>query len=174
MEIRPILILLGLLASHCALADAYTWTDEDGIIHYSDRPHPGAKKVDLSRATAGRRPTTNSRRSAAQAANSDESPAPVAFRYESLEVTSPGAEETLWNIEGTLNVSLALSPELRLGHQVRVYFDGTPRMVVGANFRLQEVYRGTHRIQAEVIDGKGKLMIRSRQSTFYVQQNSVL
>ncbi len=175
METRSILILLGLLASTCVLADAYTWTDEDGIVHYSDRPHPGAKKVDLSQATAGRRPTTNSRRSAAQAAaDSDENRAPVAFRYESLEVTSPSAEETLWNIEGTLNVSLALSPELRLGHQVRVYFDGTPQMVAGANFRLREVYRGTHRIQAEVIDAKGKLMIRSRQSTFYVQQNSVL
>ena len=62
--------------------------------------------------------------------------------YESLEVASPSAEETLWNIEAILTVTLALTPALKPGHQVRVYFDGTPQMVGGTSFQLQEVYRG--------------------------------
>ena len=110
-------------------------------------------------------------RSAEPDAASEDAPRSVA--YASFEVASPRAEETLWNIGGVLNVSLALSPPLQPGHQVRVYFDGNPRMVSGMSFQLEEVWRGVHNLQAEVIDETGKMMIRSRPSRFYVQQNSV-
>ena len=95
------------------------------------------------------------------------------FRYDSIEVANPGAEETLWNIEGVLNVSVALTPSLQPGHQVRVYFDGEPRMVNGTSFQIQEVWRGVHNIQVEILNQGGELMIRSRTNRFYVQQNSV-
>ena len=48
MEMRPILALLGLLASASLLAQAYTWVDKDGVTHYSDRPQEGAEQVDLA------------------------------------------------------------------------------------------------------------------------------
>ena len=70
-------------------------------------------------------------------------------------------------------MSLALTPALRPGHQVRVYFDKEPQIVGGTNFQLQEVYRGVHNLQAEVIDETGKLIIRSQPNRFYVQQNTV-
>jgi hypothetical protein len=79
----------------------------------------------------------------------------------------------LWNIEGVLNVSLALSPALQPGHQVRVYFDGAARTVGGTSFQIEEVYRGVHNLQAEILDDTGKLMIRSLPNRFYVQQNTV-
>jgi hypothetical protein len=46
-------------------------------------------------------------------------------------------------------------------------------MVSGTSFQLQEVYRGVHNLQVEVIDETGKLLKRSRPSRFYVQQNTV-
>jgi hypothetical protein len=95
------------------------------------------------------------------------------FSYETLEVSAPAPEQTLWNIEGVLNVSLALSPALQPGHQVRVYFDGTPRTVSSTNFQLQDVYRGAHNLQAEVLNETGTLMIRSLPNRFYVQQTTV-
>jgi hypothetical protein len=95
------------------------------------------------------------------------------FRYESFAIASPAAEETLWNIEGVLNVSLALSPALRPGHQVRVYFDGTPQTVNGTSFQLQEVWRGVHNLQAEVVDETGQMKIRTQANRFYVQQSTV-
>jgi len=161
MESRTIFILLALLVTAGALADAYTWIDEDGIVHYSDRPHPGATLIELGQSSAPRpRPTS---RPAATDSDEEQS-APARAGYESLEIASPSAEETLWNIEATLNVTLALTPALKPGHQVRVYFDGTPKMVGGTSFQLDEVYRGVHNLQAEVIDGTGKLIIRSRPS----------
>ena len=171
METRTILILLGLLAAAAAFADTWTWTDEEGVVHYSDRPHPGATRISIDEPNTSASLASN-RSSDATDPNVEEA-AEGPFRYESFEITSPAAEETLWNIEGVLSVSLSLSPGLQPGHQVRVYFDGTPQIVGGTSFQLQEVYRGVHNLQAEVLDETGTLMIRTRTNRFYVQQTTV-
>ncbi len=174
MDKRAIFVLFSLLAASTALAQAYRWVGEDGVIHYSDRPVPGAERVILPKSSSSRVRTYQppaSTRPASRASQEDTVQAP--FRYESLEVVSPGAEETLWNIEGILSVSLALNPSLQAGHQVRAYFDGNAQVVSGTSFQLEEVYRGVHNIQVEVIDATGKLMIRSRTNRFYVQQNVI-
>ena len=170
METRPILVLLGLLVAVTAIADTWTWTDDEGVVHYSDRPHPGAERITIDEPNTSQSPSQR-RNTAEPDAASEEAPRSVA--YASFEVASPRAEETLWNIGGVLNVSLALSPPLQPGHQVRVYFDGTPQMVSGTSFQLQEVWRGEHNLQAEVVDATGKLMIRSKPIRFYVQQSTV-
>lgn len=174
MESRPIFLALGLLLAAAATADVWRWVDEDGIVHFSDTPRDGAVLVDISEArlTTGARLYRDTRPTSGDAG--DAAATQPAFRYESLSVASPGAEETLWNIDGTLNVSLSLSPGLQPGHQVRVYFDGSPRMVNGTSFTIEEVWRGVHNIQVEVIDATGKLMIRSQPNRFYVQQNTVV
>ncbi len=172
MDKRPILLVVGLLAATAVAAQAYRWVDEDGVVHYSDRPEPGAEQVLLpeSNTTTVRRfPQAGSDAGGEEEAQEEEGP----FRYESIEIAAPGAEETLWNIEGVLNVSVALTPGLQPGHQVRVYFDGEPRTVTGTSFQIQEVWRGVHNIQVEVLSEGGELMIRSRTNRFYVQQNTV-
>ena len=174
MEIRTTVVLLGLLIAPFATAgEAYVWTDDDGVVHYSDRPVPGARKIELAEPNTGRSPAPS--RPAATAGDATEEPAEsdAPFRYESLAVASPASEETLWNIGGVLNVSLALNPPLQPGHQVRVYFDGNAQIVPGTSFQLNEVWRGVHNLQAEIIDATGRMMIRSRASRFYVQQNTV-
>ena len=172
MRKKAYLTLLALLFCAGANGQAYKWTDEDGIVHYSDRPHEGAEVIQLPRDD---RPHSAMQRPAPTRA---QPPAPEqqddANGYQSLAVTSPGSEETLWNLEGSLNVTLNLSPGLKSGHRIRVYFDGQPRMVTDTSFEIEEVFRGTHNIQAEVLDQAGQLMIRSETNRFYVQQTSVL
>jgi len=171
MESRSILLVLCLLAATAVLAqEAYRWVDEDGVVHYSDRPREGAEQIRLPapNVAATRRVTRP-----AATPKDDESTAAPAVRYDSIEIVSPAAEETLWNIEGVLSVSVALTPALRPGHQVRAYHNGQVRPVNGTSFQLQEVWRGSHNIQVEVVDETGKLMIRSKSSRFFVQQNTV-
>jgi hypothetical protein len=157
-------------------AQAYRWVDEDGVVHYSDRPHPGAEEIELSTSRPASRPRTpppSSNTSRRNEQSADEQP-DVAFSYESLAVSTPGAEETLWNIEGVLNVTLELRPALRRGDQVRVYFDGEQNLITRrTSFQVEEVYRGVHNIQVEVVDQAGTLMIRSQPNRFYVQQNTI-
>jgi len=172
MESRSIFVLLGLLATAAVSADVWRWVDDDGVVHFSDTPREGAELVDVSASSR----STGARVYQSTAPSNTDDPATAteeAFKYESLSISSPGAEETLWNIEGTLSVTLSLSPGLQAGHQVRVYFNGEPRMVNSTSFTIDEVYRGVHNLQAEVLDATGRLMIRSTSNRFYVQQNTV-
>ena len=162
-----------LLAASLALPQAYRWVDEDGVVHYSDQPHPGAEEVELERAPAINMPAPR-RSIAGTAPASATGEQQRTAGYDSLAVASPAAEETLWNIGGVLNVSLNLQPALQPGHRLRVYFDGTAQEVSGMQFRLQEVYRGAHNLQAEVLDESGQLMIRSEPTRFYVQQTTIV
>ncbi len=176
MDKRPILLLFGLLAASTVLAQAYRWVDEDGVVHFGDRPPPDAgtqaeaivlPKANITTVRTYERATPDS-------SDVDDAAEPGgAFRYENLEIASPSAEETLWNIEGVLEVSLNVTPAIRPGHKVRVYFDGETQIMIGTRFSIDEVWRGVHNIQAEVIDETGKLMIRSRTNRFYVQQNTI-
>ena len=165
-------MLLCLFAATAAAAqEAYRWVDEDGVVHYSDRPREGAEAIVLPSPNVA---TTRRIPSPAAARDEDEEPAEEPTTgYTSIEIVSPAAEETLWNIEGVLNVSVALQPALQPGHQVRAYFDGQMQPVSGTSFQLQEVWRGVHNLQVEVVDETGRVMIRTQPNRFYVQQNTV-
>lgn len=155
-----------------ASSQVYRWVDEDGVVHYSDQPHPGAEEIELESAPAINMPQPGSMPGRA-AGPEPENEAEGNAAYEALTVAQPAAEETLWNIGGVLDVTLNLQPALRPGDQVRVYFDGTPQTVSGTQFQLEEVWRGEHNLQAEVLDESGNLLIRSEPIRFYVQQTSI-
>ena len=172
MRKRLFILVSVLMAAGTVLGQAYRWVDEDGVVHYSDRPRAGAEQVILpsdNQVTRRRQPAPAPR---AQPAG-DQQSEPAAFKYESFSVAAPAPEETLWNIGGVLDVSLELQPSLRDGHRVRVFFDGNEQMVSGTSFQIEEVYRGVHNLQAEIVDATGKLMIRSVPNRFYVQATSI-
>ena len=172
MLIRTFIASIAILLAGVVLAQAYRWVDEDGVVHYSDRPREGAERIVLPQDT---RPSVSyaAPESAAGATDTKAADTQTTFSYDSIEVSAPAAEETLWNIEGVLTVSINVQPALQPGHRVRVYLDGSPQMASGTTFQIQEVYRGVHNIQAEVLDETGKLMGRSQPNRFYVQQNTV-
>lgn len=178
MRKPAISLFLALLLAGGASAQIYKWVDENGVTHYSDQPMPGAERIEIrtrnpAPTTAAPRTTLRTeRRTPARNAEPDDEPRPV--NYESITFTSPTPEQTLWNIGGVLSVSLDIQPGLQNGHQVRVYFDGQPVEASGTSVQLQEVWRGTHNLQAEVVDENGRLKIRSEPIRFYVQQTSVL
>lgn len=172
--ILPVLLLFGVAAS----AQVYKWVDADGIVHYSDQPAPGAERVDLpsrpsTAAPAAQRPRPAAATQSAATSNRNTAPAAAPFTYQSLSFSAPVAEETLWNIGGVLDVSISLQPGLRSGDRLKLYFDGEAREIRSTSFQLQEVWRGEHNLQAEVVDADGKLMIRSEPMRFYVQQTSI-
>ena len=172
--IVPVLLLFGVAAS----AQVYKWIDADGIVHYSDQPAPGAERIDLPSRPSTAVPAAQRQRTATaapSAATGSRSATQVAapFTYLSLSFSAPVAEETLWNIGGVLNVSISLQPALRSGDKLTLYFDGEAREIRTTSFQLEEVWRGEHNLQAEVVDADGKLMIRSEPMRFYVQQTSI-
>lgn len=177
MSIRLLFTAFSLLLTAAVFAQAYRWVDEDGVVHYSDRPHEGAEEIQLleSAAQAERRRQRAQSASRATANVVDEPAAELEepFHYDSIEVVAPAPEETLWNIAGVLDVAIDIRPSLRDGHTVKVYFDGEPRTVTRANFQIEDVYRGVHNIQVEVLDESGEMMGRSLPNRFYVQQTTI-
>ena len=173
MHKRIFFVFIAILAASAVMAQAYRWVDEDGIVHYSDRPEEGSERVELPSDNARPRPVPAARSAAPRNGEANEEEAAGPFRYDTLIISAPAAEETLWNIEGVLTLALDLRPGLQSGHQIRVYFDGEPRMVRNSSFQIDEVYRGVHNLRAEVVDETGTLLIRSLPNRFYVQQNSI-
>ena len=173
MLMRIFIAVIAVLAASAVLAQAYRWVDEDGVVHFSDRPVEGAEQIYLPEQNQGTRRVFAAQAPAAAPKDETASEPAAAFKYDAIEIVAPAPEETLWNIEGVLNVSLRVIPALRQGDRVRVYFDGKERIVNGTSFQIEEVYRGVHNIQAEIIDPTGRLMTRSLTNRFYVQQNSI-
>jgi hypothetical protein len=170
---RILIAAITLVAAGAVYAQAYRRVDANGVTHYSDRPQPGAVRIELPK-SPGQRTLVTRPAPGASAQPTQAVPAEPDLGYQNLSVATPGAEETLWNIGGTLSVSLNLEPALQPGHRVRAYFDGEPQLVSGTSFEIAEVYRGVHNIQVEVIDQAGQLQIRSQTNRFYVQQNTVV
>lgn len=163
------LISMSLLCAVASGQTAYTWVDEDGLTHYSDRPFPGADEVELALAQGFSVPVpaTRARRETAEDADS-------ADGYTAFNILQPGQQETLWNVAGNVEVALQLTPGLLPGHHLDVYLDGAlTNRRTGSQFVLTDVVRGQHTLQAVVLDTFNTEILRSLPVTFMVQQTSI-
>jgi uncharacterized protein DUF4124 len=166
-----LILLSAVLGSAASAAPAWTWVDAEGTRHYSDRPVPGAERVELVGAqgfgAAGR---------TARAPRAGDAAQDPGGAYQSIEVVSPAEQETLWNIGTNLSVQVRFEPALQPGHRYDLVFDGQRRNVNTATPRvtLPDVYRGEHTLQVVVIDSAGTEITRSPARVFFVQQTSTL
>ncbi len=82
-----------MLVAVMALADdAWKWTDENGVVHYSDVPADGAERVDLSEYSRTTGATIARGRSASSSRRDEAEIAAPEFKYESISIAAPAAE----------------------------------------------------------------------------------
>lgn len=172
---RTALILaLAMLAGPVLAAEqtVWKWVDERGVTHYSDRPVPGATRMELS----------VGRSSSASSPSYDPVPTPTspatssAPLYQNFEILQPAMEESIVNTGGQVQVSINVDPALRPGHTVHLYLDG--RLVesespTALNYSLTEVARGEHSVVAVINDRNGKEVQRTEEIRFFVRQTSI-
>lgn len=171
--LRCLIALTSILTVAAAVAaPAWTWVDENGRRHFSDRPVPGAQRIELQASQTFSGTTTRPATGSGAQAPGAEQPATT---YSAFEIVSPQHEETLWNIGGSLSVQLAISPALQAGHRIDMYLDGQLLELGarGTQLTIPEVYRGLHTLQAVVTNGRGQEIIRSLETTVMVQQTSL-
>lgn len=172
---RTLLTLVAILLAVAAQATTtYKWVDKNGVVHYSDRPEPGAEKVELQEAQTFQapRPSTTSRPATQRASGAAASQA----QYDKLDLWKPENDETVANTGNRIDVRLRLEPELQPGHAIWLYLDGKrvdglPQ--AGESFTVDNVWRGTHTLHAIVADRGGQPMARSQTVTFHVQQTTL-
>jgi hypothetical protein len=165
------LILFSLLSTGASGQTAYTWVDENGQTHYSDRPVPGSALIELATAQGFTAPRPAIREVAEPKAAID-----PAAAYTAFDILQPEQQETLWNVAGNVGVSLEIAPVLQPGHHVGVYLDGelTGLATTASQFQLTEVFRGLHTMQGVILDNDGDVVLRSLAVTFMAQQTTVL
>jgi hypothetical protein len=158
---------MWLACSVVLAATVYKWTDEDGVVHYSDQPHANAEKVHVQ-AVQTYKSGPSDAGGGAQPAPSGGGTAPAA--YAGCAIAQPGDNQNYPNVE-SLSIVVRTDPSLHPGDQIFLMLDGAPlnnAQPVGTQFTLSPVERGTHTLQAVVRAGTGALMCQTPAVTFSV------
>lgn len=176
MNIR-VLLLLGCLFALSSQAqesrrELWTWTDANGVTHFSDRPVPGARQVVISTSTP--QPRVEAPEPAGAAASSP-SPEAAATTYRSLEIWQPANGESFFGADAQVNVRVRSDPELAQGHTLLLYLDG--KLVEGAknsdSHTIANLQRGVHSLAAVITDERGNEKIRSEPRVFHIRQPTI-
>jgi hypothetical protein len=167
---RPILFTLMSLACSLALATTvYKWVDEDGVIHYSDQPHPNAQKMQVqgvqtysSRAATVRAP----------AGSESDSNAPPPNPYKGCAIAQPLDQQNLPNAQSVF-IRVQSDPVPRPGDRIFITMDGqglNGGQATGLSFNVTPIDRGAHTVQAQIRGGGDQVLCQTPPVTFYVQQ----
>jgi hypothetical protein len=170
--------LLGSLLALAAVAqeakrEVWVWTDQNGVTQYSDRPVPGARKLQLSTASPEPPPA---RAPAAAAPATAAKPAVEQVEYQSLEIWQPENGESFFGANATVDVRMRTEPGVAGMDTLRLYLDG--KLVEGAadslEYTLSNLERGAHSITAVIMGENGNEKIRSEPRVFHIKQPTVI
>lgn len=153
----------------------YKKVDANGKITFTDKPIPGAKaikvKTDTNVVSTPKLRTLNQPRMNAQ--QTDAKP----FKYEVLAIDTPKDDEGVRANDGSVNVVIGVTPNLQPNHSIQLQLDGSK---VGQQqkipyFTLTEVERGTHGLQAVIINDETNEPVQSSDTiTFHALKTSIL
>ena len=177
---RRILLIsaaLAALAAAPARGEIYRYVDDSGTVVYTDKPRPGAEKVELPGISVYRGGVP--RAGSPPAGDGKKKPAKEAGpAYEAVRIVSPAHDQAFWSAAGEVVVQVETQPPLRVkaGHRLRLYVDGRPLegLLETTAVRLRNIARGTHTLRAEVVDGTGRVLAESEPITFHLHRPSVL
>jgi Domain of unknown function (DUF4124) len=165
------LFLLVFGAGLAVQADAvYKWVDDQGNVHYTDHPRPGAEKVQL--------PKTQTYQPASAAglpmpSSEEASPQAPTAGYQQLNIVSPASQATIW-YEDEVPVSVSLTPALRSGDTLTYHLDGqTIGPISDTSVTFKNVPRGEHTVSVTLNAANGA-SLSAGPVTFFVQQKSIL
>lgn len=162
------LVLLAALAAH---ADVYRWTDDKGVVHYTDKPpSKDAKPVELPQLQTYK-PGAPVEPVAGAAVEPEAKPATPAGP---ARITAPLPEETIRDAEG--KVSIAVEVDLQPGEGMVYYLDGkaqNPEPTPSTGYLLNGVERGEHQVGAAVVDANGRERVRAKPVTIFVMPPQV-
>jgi hypothetical protein len=183
-----IVVAAGTFVATNSLADTqiFKTVDANGNVIFTDVPpraEQTAEKVDLqtpnSFADPEANPETNSARQLwivdPDANEDDERATPTA--YLSLSIGTPTDQSTVRENAGDVTVVASLEPSLHPGHSLRLLLDGLPAASTSnpdAVFTLSNIDRGTHHLQAEVMNQTGTVIFSGPSSVFHLQRYSKL
>lgn len=172
-----VLVLAAILCASSSHAqeskrEVWIWTDANGVTNMSDRPVPGARRIEM--ATTSSPPPAAEPAPATTSAGASRQTAP-AVEYRSLEIWEPEQDASFFGADAAVNVRMRIEPDLAPGHRIFLFLDG--QRVEGATDALEHtltsVPRGTHSLTAVIWDAGSTELFRSQPRVFHVRQPTV-
>ncbi|ELM3751629.1 MULTISPECIES: DUF4124 domain-containing protein [Aeromonas] len=171
------LSLLLLATSAAQAAKVYSWTDNQGVVHYTDAPPPGqkAKEVDLRVApfigTAPRSVQVDNFNSLTGVDAKKEKEAAKLV----IELLSPEQGSTLRDNTGNVVFQGQVKPQPPTQYDVRLTLDGKAAPLVNnaLAIRVENLDRGAHEAQLELLAKDGTILAKSKAVTFYLHRASI-
>ena len=162
LKMRLIILTTLILFSVPLYAEkVYKTVDEEGHIIFTDKPTENSEEIKLQELKTIKNPNP-----AKYKPLQNKVPDPDSGSvYKVLLVTNPAEGSGLRSNDGNISISLSLQPSLRSGHKLVITLDGEEISSGNAlSVSLQNVDRGTHTIEAKVIDNNGKQLITTSSS----------
>jgi len=166
---RYLLIIVGLTLCFGVWAQdrVYKRVNPDGSVEYSDQPLQGAEVMKVPKGSTFTMPET----ATSTAAPVDSTAEETGVTYDSLEITQPANDKTIRSNEGKVTALARVTPELASNHRFRWSLDGEIVQDVNSpELRLNNIDRGSHALQAEIVDADGNVVISSETITFHLMR----
>ena len=165
------LLILALTHAYAASAGLYKGLDSEGNVIYSDMPFEDAEKFTPPPISVMDRSKVKADEKAA------DGEAPAEFKYTDFDITSPKNNETIRN-QPFVKVTLQLKPGLNTeeNHSIWFMLDGKPviKNSQSLSLELARLERGAHKLQAQVRNKEGKIVVRTRTTVVFIHQTSAL
>lgn len=162
--------IIGILVLSVAHAQVYRSTDQDGNPVYSDTPSaPDAQELKL--------PPVNIIPSGPSGLDFEvKQPEFDLEKYRTLEIVAPQNDATVFINTANLPIEVKLLPPVKraLGHRLVILWDGNVLFENQNSFLLDDADRGTHVLEARVMDEKGKILIQSQPVNVHIRKPTVL
>lgn len=190
---RTVLIIVAVMMVNFALAEIFSWTDENGRTVYGDNPpeetitqtfipqpltvipayiDPDEKDKEVTEVgKKNKDDTEDADKTGDEDAADADKPAYTAFK-----ITYPTKDEVIRANDGSLFMSMQLSPALASSDHVFVYVNGKKYVENGKalSVKLEQLDRGEHNMFAVVRNDQGDVLINSNTVKFSILRNSVL
>lgn len=180
MDKRCMVLVAGLALglSSAQAQTIYRTTDAQGNVVFTDNPARGGEEVQLEPLTVvpGPESATLAPRERRDGEAARPAPGQPFMPYDRFSIVAPDDGSTLpTGAAGNVQVELGIQPALRDDHRVRLLLDGriSQSAMHTDTFLLNNLNRGEHTLQAELLDAGGAVRHRTEPVTLYVQRASV-
>lgn len=167
---KALLILCLLLTFHGAYAAVYKTVDKEGNVSYSDSPDKSAEELDLPPV-----PVINISPSPHLNLTPKQEKKQGQWTYTQLTIKKPQSNATIRNNAGNISVALLIDPPLRESDTILLKSNGKEVGRGRSNtLAITQMNRGSHALQAIIINANGEILSSSETITFHLQRQSQL
>jgi len=173
-----VLLLSTLLCLLSALTTAaemkiYRWVDKEGKVHFSDTAVPGTAEVkvkDNNLFSTDKTQTMTVNQSGVDNEHHDN----AQLSYQAT-ITSPENDKALRSNNGDIDIHISIEPAKKNTQTLQLYLDGkklgSPQ--ISPIIRAQNIDRGTHQVQVELLDKNGKELAKTQIVTVHLQRITI-